>query len=186
MRAMAIDPTLLEDFGQIAEIAATMAGFAAVAGVIEHASRGAISQRLRNSSVASLLATTVTCLILALLPTWRQRVFETEPAVWRTCFGIFVASQMFTFTLFFLTADLRPMPADVPRHFRILLTVMGIVFLLIGVSLTIVGAFSVFGYLESHWGVLYHAALLFLLVNSGGNFVALLYANSGRWDSNAT
>ena len=63
---MAVDALILEGFGQIAEIAATMAGFAAVAGVIER-NRDEVSA-YRASSYVVLLATTIPLMILALLP----------------------------------------------------------------------------------------------------------------------
>ena len=179
---MAIESALLEDFGQIAEIAATMAGFAAVAGVIQRAGGDEAATRVKVWAAGSLLATTVACLVLALLPTWLQRVFATDVTVWRTCFGVFVIIQVLTFSIFFLTTDFRPLPTSIPGYVRAMLATMNLIFIVTGLSLTVVGAISLLGYLEAYWEVLYHGVLLFLLVNSGGTFVTMLYASSGRWE----
>ena len=70
-----IDPILLEDFRTVAEIAATMAGFAAIVGAIER-TRGSGVSIVRTSTFFALLFCTLPLIILALLPSWLHNVLD--------------------------------------------------------------------------------------------------------------
>ena len=169
---MTVDPVILEDFGQIAEIAATMAGFAAVAGVIER-SRAEVSA-YRASNYLVLLATTIPLMVLALLPAWFVHLLSTENSIWRACFGAFVFIQVLTFGMYFFLGGLAAPPATWPRPIRLLMMIVGGIFNGTGFLVTVVALAATFGYFANHHPQLYYSTLMFLLIVAGVNFVALM------------
>lgn len=162
---MAIEASLVQDFRQMAEIAATMAGFAAVVGAIDR--RGPSGQSaVQASTLVILLSATLPVIVLALLPNWLTHTFDSPDTVWRICFAAFAFVQVTAFGVYFRTGITKELTRPHALWQLILIPP--------GLTVTVIGIACTLGFFTEYYAVLYEGSLLFLLLVACVSFGYLL------------
>ena len=168
-----IDPGLLEDFRTIAEVAVTIAGFAAIAGVIER-TRGQDVSAAKTSALISLLGGTLPVLILALLPAWLSRGFDSAEVVWRVCFGVSLLQQVVAFSMFYASRGVAGRTEGQAAGIKRLSWALSP----IGLTYAVISLACVLGFFSEYYAFVYHGGLVFLVLTACVSFAYLVALGS--------
>lgn len=166
-----IDPSVVEDFRNIAEIGITIAGFAAIVSVVQRAEDAEI-EAVRRSALVSLLGATLPLVLLALLPVWLRHGIQVEEHLWRICFGVYVIEQLFIFIVFTISG--RGIRSTSTKFLVRLVRYLTWVLVPIGFALILVAFLCALGFFSQYYSFIYQGSLLYFLVIASVTFSCVI------------